>query len=182
MADIPVDRIYTSTLVRSHMTLCLAMLQHKSKKIPVFQHPGQARLDTWAQIYSDEAKQTTVPVHCAWELNERMYGRLQGMNKAEMAASFGSEQVQIWRRSFDTAPPEGESLAMTAARALPYFEKEILIRLKKGENILVCAHGNSIRAIVMHLDQLSKDEVVQLEIPTGDPLIYECTGSRCERK
>ena len=181
IANLPIDAIYTSTLIRSHMTLSLAMLQHESKKVPVFLHPGQGKLGTWGEIYSEEARLSTVPVHMASELNERMYGRLQGMNKAEMAELYGPDQVKIWRRSFDAIPPEGESLAMTAARAFPYFEREILPRLKKGENIFVCAHGNSLRAIVMHLDKLSKDEVVQLEIATGDPLIYEFTGSRCDR-
>jgi len=171
--DLPIDTIFTSTLVRAHMTLALAMLQHASKKVPVFLHLGQGKLDEWGQIYGEEAKKTVIPVYSAWELNERMYGRLQGLNKAETAKQFGAEQVQTWRRSFDTAPPGGESLAMTAARALPYFKKEILPRLQRNENILVCAHGNSLRAIVMNLDGLNKDQVVKLELPTGEPIIYE---------
>jgi 2,3-bisphosphoglycerate-dependent phosphoglycerate mutase len=110
-----------------------------------------------------------------------MYGQLQGLNKAETAKKYGAEQVQLWRRSYDTQPPGGESLAMTAERALPYFKKMILPRLEKGENVLVCAHGNSQRAIVMDLDHLSKDEVVKLELPTGEPLVYRFTKKGHER-
>ena len=179
--SIPIDLIYTSTLVRSHMTLALAMLQHESGKIPVFQHTGQGKLGEWSQIHSETAKEATLPVFMAWELNERMYGELQGKNKAEMAEEFGAEQVQIWRRSFDTPPPEGESLAMTAKRTLPYFKKEILPALENGQNVFVCAHGNSLRSIVMHLDSLSKEEVLKLELPTGESIIYEFEDGRHQR-
>ncbi len=108
----------------------------------------------------------------AWELNERMYGKLQGLNKAETAKKFGTDQVQIWRRSYDTRPPEGESLEMTVERAIPYFKKNVIPCLEKGQNVFISAHGNSLRGIVMHLDSLSEEEVVKLEIPTGEPLIY----------
>ena len=127
-------------------------------------------------------KKELVPVHMAWELNERMYGKLQGLNKAEMAEKYGAEQVHIWRRSFDVAPPEGESLAMTAARARPYFQKRIVPHLEKGENVFVSAHGNSLRAIVMHIEGLSKEEVVKLEIPTGEPLIYIYNHGKWQRE
>jgi len=170
--DLPIDVAFTSTLVRAHTTLVLALLSHESGKIPIFQHPGQGKLDEWGQIHSDSARQKTIPVFMAAELNERMYGKLQGLNKAETAKKFGDEQVHVWRRSYDTAPPEGESLAMTVARALPYFKKEIVPSLEQGKNVFVCAHGNSLRGIVMHLDNLSKEEVVRLEIPTGEPIVY----------
>jgi 2,3-bisphosphoglycerate-dependent phosphoglycerate mutase len=155
------------------MTLALAMLQHASKKVPVFLHPGQGKMEEWGRIYSKEAKMGTIPVYSAWELNERMYGRLQGLNKDETAKQYGAEQVKIWRRSFDVAPPDGESLQMTAQRALPYFQKEVLPRLLKGENVLVCAHGNSLRAIIMDLDRLDREQVVGLELPTGEPIVYQ---------
>jgi 2,3-bisphosphoglycerate-dependent phosphoglycerate mutase len=106
-------------------------------------------------------------------LNERMYGDLQGLNKAEAAKKWGDEQIKIWRRSYDTPPPGGESLADTAARVIPYWESRILPRLKVGKNVLIGAHGNSLRSLVMHLDGLTKDEVLKLEIPTGAPLLYE---------
>ncbi len=106
-------------------------------------------------------------------LNERDYGDLTGQNKAEAAAKFGAEQVQIWRRSFDVAPPGGESLKDTAARTLPYFDAKIMPVVRIGKNVLVSAHGNSLRSIVMQLDQLSAEEIVKLEIPTGVPIVYE---------
>ena len=106
-------------------------------------------------------------------LNERNYGDLAGLNKDEAREKWGEEQVHIWRRSFDVPPPGGESLKNTAERVLPYFEREIMPKVKKGENILVAAHGNSLRALVMHLENISSEEIVKLEIATGDPLTYE---------
>lgn len=179
--NIPIDVVFTSTLQRAQMTVPLALLHHKSGKIPVFLHPGEGKMEEWGQIYSEETKKQTIPVHIAWELNERMYGRLQGLNKAETAKQFGAEQVHIWRRSFDTRPPDGESLAMTAARAIPYFQKRIVPHLERGETVLVSAHGNSLRAIVMHLESLSKDEVVKLELATGEPLIYSLKNGQWRR-
>jgi 2,3-bisphosphoglycerate-dependent phosphoglycerate mutase len=170
--DLPIDVLFTSSLIRAQMTLVLALLHHSSGKIPIFHHPGQGKLEEWAKIYSEESRKGTWPVTAAWELNERMYGKLQGLNKAETAKKFGAEQVQIWRRSYATAPPDGESLEMTVARALPYFKQKIIPHLEKGENVFIAAHGNSLRGIVMHLDHLSKEEVVKLEIPTGEPLVY----------
>lgn len=164
----PIDQIFTSKLIRAQMTVSLALLHHSSKKIPLFLHPEEQR----TKIYSEEAKRSTIPVHIAEELNERMYGSLQGLNKAETAEKFGLEQVQKWRRSFDTRPPDGESLKDTCDRAWPYFQKKIVPHLARGENVFIAAHGNSLRAIVMHLDRLSEEEVVKLEIATGEPLIY----------
>jgi 2,3-bisphosphoglycerate-dependent phosphoglycerate mutase len=148
------------------------MLQHNSKKTPAFQHTDGSRLETWGQIHSEETKKEIIPVYKAWELNERFYGDLQGLNKAETAKKYGEPQVHIWRRSFDTAPPNGESLAMTAERTLPYFQDKIIPCLEKGQNVFICAHGNSLRSIIMHLDSLTKEEVINLELATGDPLVY----------
>ena len=108
-----------------------------------------------------------------WRLNERNYGALQGLNKAETAEEHGAEQVRIWRRSFDVAPPEGESLEMTARRTIPYFEEEILPDLESGVNVLVSAHGNSLRSIVMHIEGISPEEIVSFEIQTGVPRYYD---------
>ncbi len=108
-------------------------------------------------------------------LNERHYGNLQGLNKDEMRKKFGAEQVKLWRRSYDVAPPGGEALKDTAARTLPYFQSKILPELTAGKNVLVSAHGNSLRSIVMELDHLSPEEVVALEIPTGVPIRYDFT-------
>ena len=106
-------------------------------------------------------------------LNERMYGELQGLNKAETAKKYGDDQVKIWRRSYDVPPPGGESLKDTADRVLPYYEEKIKPYVLKGDTILIAAHGNSLRALVMQLEQLSKEQVLELNIPTGAPLLYE---------
>lgn len=170
--DEPIDIIFTSSLIRAQMTAMLAMTVHHSGKVPVISHQGQGKLEEWARIYSPAAEAQTIPVICAWELNERMYGELQGINKKELAEKYGAEQVQIWRRSFDTPPPAGESLAMTAERSIPYFEQYIVPCLEKGQNVFVAAHGNSLRAIIMKLDNLSAQEVVGLELATGHPILY----------
>ena len=102
-----------------------------------------------------------------------MYGDLQGLDKAETAKQYGDDQVKIWRRSYDIAPPNGESLKDTAARALPYFNEKILPDVKAGNNVLVSAHGNSLRAIVMALDNLTREQVLELNIPNGVPIIYD---------
>lgn len=106
-------------------------------------------------------------------LNERHYGDLQGLDKADTAARYGDEQVHIWRRSFDTPPPNGESLKDTAARTLPFFDRAILGDLTHGRDVLVVAHGNSNRSIVMQLDGLDEKGVLQLNLATGVPLVYE---------
>lgn len=170
--DIPIDLIFTSTLIRGIMTAMLAMTVHSSGKIPVILHPGEGKQDEWGRCYDEETESQLIPVHRAWELNERMYGELQGRNKQKTREKFGDEQVKIWRRSFSTPPPNGESLQMTAARTIPYFESKIVPQLAADKNVLVSAHGNSLRSIVMDLDQLSEEEVLSLEIPTGKPLVY----------
>ena len=117
--------------------------------------------------------QTGIPVSYDQALNERHYGDLQGLNKAETAKKYGQEQVHLWRRSYDVAPPGGESLKDTAARTLPYFETHVVPDLRAGKNILVSAHGNSLRSIVMHLDKLTREQVLQLNLATGVPIVYE---------
>ena len=105
-------------------------------------------------------------------LNERMYGDLQGLNKDETREKFGDEQVHIWRRSFDIAPPNGESLKDTADRVIPYYIEKIEPELKAGKDIIISAHGNSLRALIMYLEKLSPEEIIKVEIPTGHPKIY----------
>ena len=114
-------------------------------------------------------------------LNERNYGDLAGLNKDEARVKWGEEQVHIWRRSYDIPPPGGESLKNTAERVLPYFNSEILPKIKESQNILVAAHGNSLRALVMELEKISSDEIVKLEIATGDPLTYKCSDQGITR-
>lgn len=117
--------------------------------------------------------QKTVPIEQNQALNERHYGDLQGLNKAETAQKYGDAQVKLWRRSFDVQPPNGESLKDTLARVLPYWEKVIYPHVLHGERLIIAAHGNSLRSLVMHLDELSREEVLELNIPTGVPLVYE---------
>jgi len=114
-----------------------------------------------------------VPTKYDKALNERMYGDLQGLNKAETAAKFGDEQVHIWRRSYDIAPPNGESLKDTAARVIPYFEAEIAPKLKAGKNVVIAAHGNSLRALIMFLEKMTPEEILKFEIGTGVPREYK---------
>lgn len=120
-----------------------------------------------------EIGQTDLPIVRNQALNERDYGDLAGLNKDDAREKWGEEQVHIWRRSYDTPPPGGESLKDTADRVLPYFDKEILPRLLGGERVLITAHGNSLRALVMQLEGLTREEVLALSIATGAPIAYE---------
>ena len=113
-----------------------------------------------------------LPVTRDQALNERDYGDLTGMNKDEARERFGEEQVHIWRRSYDVPPPGGESLKMTAERVLPYFESTILPRVLSGRRVLVSAHGNSLRALIMKLENLSPEEILARELGTGTPIVY----------
>ena len=136
-----------------------------------------------AEIACGVAGFENLPVERDMALNERHYGALQGLNKKETAEKFGEEQVHIWRRSYDVPPPADktelnpdgytESLKDTAARTIPYYQNKIEPMVKEGKNILVTAHGNSLRSLVMFLDNLTKEEVLDLNIPTGTPLVYE---------
>ena len=165
------DRCYTSYLKRAIHTLNLAL---------------------------EEMDREWLPVVKSWKLNERHYGDLQGLNKAETAVQYGEEQVQIWRRSFDIRPPElepqdsrnpvrqepyrrvdpaalplAESLKDTIARVVPYFEEEIRPCVERGERVLIAAHGNSLRALVMYFERLDPEKIMQVNLPTGIPLVYE---------
>jgi 2,3-bisphosphoglycerate-dependent phosphoglycerate mutase len=144
------DRAFTSVLIRANETLRLVL---------------------------EAIAQTAIPIEKDKALNERMYGELQGLNKAETAKKYGDDQVKIWRRSYDVKPPGGESLKDTAERVLPYYETKIKPCVLKGETILIAAHGNSLRALVMQLEHLSKEQVLELNIPTGAPLLYELDNS-----
>jgi 2,3-bisphosphoglycerate-dependent phosphoglycerate mutase len=138
------DVAYTSALKRAQRTLDL-MLEEMGQKVP---------------IVRDQA------------LNERDYGDLVGMNKDDARKKWGEEQVLIWRRSYDVPPPGGESLKDTVARALPYFVQEILPRVLRGERVLVSAHGNSLRALIMVLERLTPEQILKRELGTGVPIVY----------
>ncbi|MCC6728831.1 MAG: 2,3-diphosphoglycerate-dependent phosphoglycerate mutase [Chthonomonadales bacterium] len=146
MRDVRIDEVFTSVLKRAIDTTTIAL---------------------------ESAGQPNAPIRYDSAINERMYGDLQGLNKADTARRFGDEQVKLWRRGYDIAPPNGESLKDTAERALPYFHETIMPEVLSGRNVLVSAHGNSLRAIVMDLDGLTREQVLELNIPNGIPIVYE---------
>ena len=146
LAEISIDVIHTSGLIRAQRTAEIVMEHNR--------------------VSND------VPTHRDIRLNERHYGDLQGLNKDDVKDKHGKEQVHIWRRSYDVPPPGGESLEMCAERTLPYLTEAIIPDLEAGKTVLVAAHGNSLRSIVMKIEGLSKDEVLNLEIPTGVPRTY----------
>jgi 2,3-bisphosphoglycerate-dependent phosphoglycerate mutase len=145
LAAIPFDRCFTSVLRRAEETLALIL---------------------------ETSGRTNIPIIRDRALNERNYGQLQGLNKAEMAKKYGESQVAIWRRSFAIRPPGGESLEDTAARVIPFYKKSIEPLLESGENILIVAHGNSLRALMMYLEHIGEEAITEVNIPTGTPRLY----------
>ena len=145
LKDFQFDIAYTSMLVRAWETLRIVLAEIKQIQIPIIKNAA---------------------------LNERMYGSLQGLNKAETALQYGDKQVEIWRRSYEVRPPEGESLEDTYKRTVPYYKSEIEPKLKSKENILIVAHGNSLRALKMYLENISPENIVKVNIPTGTPVNY----------
>jgi len=143
--NIKFDHLFTSVLDRAKLTGTIILENINQKDIDIIENKA---------------------------LNERFYGDLQGLNKDECRQKWGAEQVQIWRRSYDVGPPGGESLKETGDRVLPYYLSEIYPLILDGKNVLVAAHGNSLRSLIKHLDKLSADEIVKLEIPTGAPIQY----------
>ncbi|MBF0715817.1 2,3-diphosphoglycerate-dependent phosphoglycerate mutase [Gemelliphila palaticanis] len=158
----------------------------------------QKRAIKTLNIILEEMDQLWIPVNKSWRLNERHYGGLQGLNKAETAEKYGDEQVHIWRRSFDVAPPQvieedsnypgnekryaniskdelptGESLKLTIDRVLPYWESDISKEIKAGKNVIISAHGNSLRALIKYLLNISDEKILDLNLPTGTPLVFE---------
>ena len=154
------------------------LIKERDIKFSIMFTSALKRAQITGQMILDVIDQTNIEVIKDQALNERDYGELAGLNKDDARKQWGEEQVHIWRRSYDIPPPGGESLKNTAERVLPYFNSLILPKLLQGENILVAAHGNSLRSLVMQLDNLSKDEVIALEIPTGAPIIYSFAGDQ----
>lgn len=146
LRDLPIDVVFTSILTRAIRTADLAL---------------------------EESQKTGLPIHRDQALNERHYGELQGLNKTETAERYGAEQVHVWRRSYDVPPPGGESLADTRARVAPYYESQIAPLLRQHVNVLVVAHGNSLRSLIMILENLSPEEILKTEIATAVPITYE---------
>ncbi len=153
-----------------------SLIKDRNIKFSMMFTSALKRAQITGEMILEGIDQTHIKVVKNQALNERDYGDLAGLNKDDARKKWGEEQVHIWRRSYDMPPPGGESLKNTAERVLPYFNSSILPKLLQGENILVAAHGNSLRSLVMQLDNLSKEEVVALEIPTGAPIIYSFAG------
>jgi 2,3-bisphosphoglycerate-dependent phosphoglycerate mutase len=149
LKDYKFDEAYTSNLQRAQKTLTAILDITGQADIPVTKHEA---------------------------LNERMYGDLQGLDKAETAEKYGKEQVHIWRRSYDVPPPNGESLKDTEARVIPYYKENIEPLLKAGKSIIISAHGNSLRALIMYLENLTPEEILQKELGTARPIIYQLDG------
>ncbi|OUC12114.1 MAG: phosphoglycerate mutase [Alkalinema sp. CACIAM 70d] len=170
-----IDICFTSLLIRAIETavICLTVYPEVcAGKSPILKHEADdPDWHGWNQYEGNPADE--LPIFPSAALDERYYGTLQGLNKAETIEKYGAEQVNVWRRSFATRPPLGESLQDTLERTLPYFQSRILAHLTQGENVLVAAHGNSLRSIIMHLDRLDETAVTGLELATGIPIVYE---------
>jgi 2,3-bisphosphoglycerate-dependent phosphoglycerate mutase len=169
LQDFKFDLAYTSDLQRANETLNL-ILNENPNHIDFIIHHNDKSYDEFTLRKED--KKTLAVIKNA-KLNERHYGALQGLNKAETIKEFGEEQVQIWRRSYDVAPPQGESLKDTYNRAVPYFKSKIFKKVvEENKTIIVSAHGNSIRAIIKYLEKISNKDIPNLELTTGEPIVY----------
>jgi 2,3-bisphosphoglycerate-dependent phosphoglycerate mutase len=170
LKDYEFDTMYVSHMLRAIQTLHYIIIESSSKKTPIIKHYDK-RISKWELNYRGDLKRE-IPVYQSVELAERYYGDLQGLNKQKTREKYGDKQVKLWRRSFDINPPNGESLKGTSERTIPYYKKYILKDLKEGKDVLVSAHGNSLRSIVMYVENVSKEEIPNLEIPTGVPIVY----------
>ena len=166
---------FTSLLIRAIETAIIILTEGDDLcegRIPIIKHDGND--DDWHgwDNYTGDHEQE-LPIYLSSSLDERCYGDLQGLNKAETAVKFGPEQVKLWRRSYAVAPPDGESLEDTVKRAVPFFRDNVLKHLKDGDNVLIAAHGNSLRAIIKYLEKLSDAAIVNVELGTGIPIVYD---------
>ena len=168
LKGLDLEYAFTSKLTRAQETLLLLLAQQK--KVGIFLHKGKKRHD-WSN-HPNQFTKNEIPIYSDDAINERYYGALQGKNKDAMRKKYGEEQVFKWRRSYDIRPPKGESLKDVYKRSVPYFKKEIIPKLKKGD-VVVSAHGNSMRAIIKYLDNISDEKIPFLELPTGKLIIYK---------
>jgi 2,3-bisphosphoglycerate-dependent phosphoglycerate mutase len=174
LADEHFEVAFTSALQRAQDTLYEILKQNRHCEQYVRVHEQNQK---WYENFTPAAgDQSELKIYMSEKLNERYYGDLQGLNKNLASQQYGAEQVHQWRRSYSTPPPNGESLEMTAARVLPYYQQHIAVQLRTKRTVLVTAHGNSLRALIMHIESLSSAAIVQKEIPTGTPLVYEFTS------
>jgi len=175
LRDYRVNVCFTSMLFRAIETAVICLTEVEDicgGKIPIIKHEANdPDWHGWDKYDGNSEEELSIFLSAA--LDERYYGKLQGLNKAETAEKFGSEQVHTWRRSYNVRPPGGESLEDTRKRTLPFFRDRIMTRLKQGDNVLIAAHGNSLRAIIMELENISEADIPNLELATGVPLVYK---------
>jgi len=170
LADEHFDIAFTSTLLRAQDSLYEVLKQNRLCNHYVRVHEQSSE---WYEHFTPgEGDASELKIYVSEKLNERYYGDLQGLNKDWARQRFGEQQVHLWRRSYDIAPPNGESLKMTAARTIPYYRERIMPCLQRGDDVLVVAHGNSLRSIIMHLERMTQQQIIDYELPTGEPHVY----------
>jgi len=169
LKDIEFDTMYVSHMLRAIQTLHYILIKSNSKRTPIIYHEEKRVLNREHHTGDPENE---IPIFMSVDLAERYYGDLQGLNKQKTREKYGDEQVHIWRRSYDVKPPGGESLKDTCDRTTPYYKEHILKDLQEGKTVLVSAHGNSLRAITMYIETISEQEIPNVEIPTGVPIVY----------
>lgn len=180
LKDYRVRVCFTSMLFRAMETAIIILTEVEDicgGRVPILKH-DEAEEDWHGWDHYSGDPEGDLPVFTSAALDERYYGDLQGLNKAETVAEYGKEQVQLWRRSFRVRPPGGESLEDTVQRTVPFFQNRILKpHLMAGDNVLIAAHGNSLRSIIMNQENLSEEEIVKVELGTGIPIVYEIDGN-----
>lgn len=169
LKDIRFDTIYVSHLLRAIQTMHYILLELPDERIPILYHED-GRIHAWEHYAGSREKE--IPIYQSVDLAERYYGDLQGLNKAETMKKYGEAQVHLWRRSYDVNPPRGESLKDTCERTIPYYKKNIEPELQANKNVLIVAHGNSLRSITKYVETISDEEIPKVEIPTGIPIVY----------
>jgi 2,3-bisphosphoglycerate-dependent phosphoglycerate mutase len=169
LADMRFDAIYVSHLIRAIQTMHYILLELSDPRIPIIYHEEE-RIHEWEHYSGD--RNNEIPIYQSVDLAERYYGDLQGLNKAETMKKYGEAQVHLWRRSYDINPPNGESLKDTCERTIPYYKNHILPTLQAGKNVLIVAHGNSLRSITKYVENISDTDIPNVEIPTGMPIVY----------
>lgn len=169
-----IDKIYTSPLFRNMETVA-RLFDYVRKKYPIFIHLDGGKMQKWGN-YADISKYD-VPVYVSEKLNERYYGKLQGLNKKETMKKYGKELVRLWRRSYDIAPPGGESLKDVVKRTTLFFKKYIEKDLKKGKNVLVVASHNALRALIKYIEKISNEDIINVEVPFAGLIIYDLDRS-----
>lgn len=169
LTELQIDKVYTTPLQRANRTFSIAWEASGKKESPIFKHLN-GKMEEWSHYVGGN---NAIEVVVTENFNERYYGDFQGLNKDETRKTFGEEQVHIWRRSYDQAPPKGESLKDTFERVIPTFKETVWEDLKTGKNVLIVAHGNSLRAMSKYIEDISDTEISNLEIPTGVPIVYD---------